>query len=76
MFHESSDSRLKNNTGVFMPSGRHMQAFVHAIGFAAIMKGCYLENISAYLAYRRSPEMNWPSIRMEAPFLLYDFHSG
>lgn len=76
LFRNSSDPRLTNNVGVLAPLGSRVRQFVYTVGFSTLIGDCRLDNTLAYLAYRRSAEIDWAALNMESPFLLYYFQSG
>lgn len=58
VFRESSNPRLRNNTGVLLPFGHRVRELVDAVSFNNILEGCPLYMSNAYLAYRRSAEVD------------------
>lgn len=45
------------------------------VSFTAIFEGFYPDKSYAYLAYRRSEEVEWAALRIESFFSLYYFTS-
>lgn len=58
-----------------MTLGRRVREFVDAVEFSVILEGWGIENSRAFVAYRRSAEVDWGAIRMEVPIFLYDISS-
>lgn len=76
MYRESSDPRLCGNEGVLLPLGKETRAGIDQMGFLNVIRRTRFSRASAYLAYRRSGEVDWDAVGGETPFLLYDYASG
>lgn len=71
IFRECSDPRLPNNTGIILTLGQKVRELVDAVRFCVIIEGCDLDKSPAYFAYKRSADVYWTDLRMEALFLTF-----
>lgn len=58
LFRDTIDPLLRGITGVLAPLGRGIREFVYLVGFVTLTDGCKFDKARAYLAYRRSAEVD------------------